>query len=169
MQLPMSSRTRHARCGFSLIELVIVVVVIGVIGAIAIPRLSRGADGANSSALKHDLIVMNKAVDVYAAEHNGRYPDAADVQDQLLKYTDRNGAVSNTPTATHLYGPYLRKIPPAPAGQSPGSTVLSATDTGDVGWLYNEANGRIYLNRGTVQDTTQEDTVLGRLRDTLGI
>ncbi|MFN3166844.1 MAG: prepilin-type N-terminal cleavage/methylation domain-containing protein [Phycisphaeraceae bacterium] len=155
--------------GFSMIELVIVVVIIGVISAIAIPRLSRGADGATTSALKHDLIVLNKALDVYAAEHGGNFPDSANVEQQLLQYTDAQGNVSATPTTTHIYGPYLRKVPAAPAGEAPGSTKLSGTDAPDVGWLYNENHGRIYLNRVAAVDTNKEDTVLGRLRGILGL
>ena len=145
--------------GFSLIELIIVVVIIGTIGAIAIPRLSRGSEGASASALKQDLAVLNKAVDLYAAEHGGSYPRAADVQNQLLLYTDKHGNTSATPTATHIYGPYLRKIPPAPAGEAPGSTVLSATDAATVGWLYVPARGRIYLNRNDPIDVSKEERV----------
>jgi len=155
--------------GFSLIELVIVVVIIGIIAAIAIPRLSRGASGASASAVKHDLIVLNKALDVYAAEHDGAFPDAAKVQQQLLQYTDAQGDVSATRTNTHIYGPYLRKIPAAPAGEAVGSTKLSGTDAADVGWLYNQTHGRIYLNRTTAVDDTKEDTALSRLRNVLGL
>ncbi len=155
-------RTTKPR-GFSLIELIIVVVIIGVIGAIAIPRLSRGTEGANTSKLKQDLAVLNKAVELYAAEHGGEYPSATNVENQLLLYTDKQGNTSATPTATHVFGPYLRKVPPAPAGEAPGSTVISAIDAGDVGWLYAPVRGRIYLNRVNAIDFSREDELLNNL------
>ncbi|MBX2852739.1 MAG: prepilin-type N-terminal cleavage/methylation domain-containing protein [Phycisphaeraceae bacterium] len=160
--------TREPR-GFSLIELIIVVVIIGIIGAIAIPRLSRGADGANSSKLKQDLEVLNKALDLYAAEHDGAYPTIAEVAQQLTQYTDADGNVSATPTATHIYGPYLRAIPPTSGGKYPGSSTIALSDGTDVGWIYRPARARIYLNRGTVVDDTEEDTALGRLQDKVGL
>ena len=165
MQATATKRPRHVARGFSLVELVVVVIIIGIIGAVAIPRLSRGSDGANKSALKQDLLVLNKAVDLYAAEHLGKYPDAAKVEDQLLLYTDEQGNTSATPTSTHIFGPYLRKIPPAPAGEAPGSTKLSATDAVDVGWLYRAGRGRIYLNRSDAIDFDKEDDALNRLID----
>ena len=165
------SRPHHGRrlLGFSLIELVIVIVIIGIIGAIAIPRISRGAEGASESAFQQDLAVMNKAIDLYAAEHGGSFPDASQVMQQLLYYTDARGDVSLTPTTTHVFGPYLRAIPPAPAGESPGSTVLSATDGPMVGWLYNPTYGRVYLNRETVIDASKEDSFLSRIIKGVGL
>ena len=146
-----------------------VVIVVAVITAIAIPRLSRGAEGANSAKLKQDLAVLNKALDVYAAEHNGLYPTVADVQAQLTQHTDIDGNVSATPTATHVYGPYLRAMPPTPGGKYPGSTTIAFADGPGVGWLYKPGRARIYLNRGTVVDDDKEDKALGRLLDRLGL
>lgn len=162
-------RRSNPRRGFSLIELVIVVVIVGVIAAIAIPRLSRGADGANSAKLKQDLEVLNKALDLYAAEHAGAYPTIVKIENQLTRYTDIDGNVSTTKTATHIYGPYLREIPPTSGGKYPGATKIAYTDGTDVGWLYRPVQGRIYLNRGEVVDDTEEDTALGRLLDGLGL
>ena len=161
-----ADRRRH---GFSLIELIIVVAIIAVIGAIAIPRLSRGAEGANEAKLKQDLEVLNKALDLYAAEHAGQYPTLLKVEQQLTRYTDIDGGVSAVPTATHLYGPYLREIPPTSGGKYPGATDIAGLDGPDVGWIYRPGRGRIYLNRGTVVDDTREDSALGRLLDGLGL
>ena len=169
MRIPNAQTRAQTRGGFSLIELVIVVVIIGIIGAIAIPRLSRGADGANSAKLKQDLEVLNKALDLYAAEHAGQYPSLANIADQLTQYTDIDGNVSSTPTTTHIYGPYLRSIPPTSAGKHPGSTTIALIDGDGVGWLYRPGQARIYLNRGTVVDDTKEDSALGKLLDRMGL
>ena len=141
----MTSRGRRTR-GFSLLELVIVVVILGIIAAIAIPRMSRGSAGAADSALSSNLAVLRNAIDLYAAEHNGTYPDATNIADQLTKYTDASGDVSATKDTTHIYGPYLRKIPPLPVGARKGGTLISTSDDTGVGWIYNATTGEIKAN-----------------------
>lgn len=161
----MYAKKNQSRAGFSLVELVIVIVIIGVIAAIAIPRVSRGARGAGDSALRSDLAVMRNAIELYASEHNGVFPGAnaaggsfgaagtADAfKNQLLQYTDSNGAVSTTKDSTYIFGPYLRKqIPPLPTGANRGSndvTVGNAAPTpgGTVGWIYCYTTGEIIAN-----------------------
>ena len=142
----MQTLTLRRRAGFSLIELVIVVVIIGIIGAIAIPRLSRGAAGANDSALAGDLAVLRNAIDLYAAEHGGEFPTVANIFDQLVRYTDASGATSTTPTPTHVYGPYIRRIPSLPVGAEAGSIAFGAFGDPNVGWAYEETTGRISAN-----------------------
>jgi general secretion pathway protein G len=141
-------RTTRRR-GFSLIELVIVVVILGIIGAIAIPRMSRGSEGAAESALKANLQALRGAIDLYAAEHQGTFPTAADFADQLTLYTDASGATSATKTGDFIYGPYLRAIPPLPVGTNQGNTDVAAAAGADVGWIYTEADGTIVSNTGT--------------------
>ncbi len=138
-------RVRNRRA-FSLIELVIVVVILGIIGAIAIPRMSRGAEGAAESALKANLQALRGAIDLYAAEHGGEYPDVADFADQLLQYSDVTGATSATKTGNFIYGPYLRSIPPLPVGANQGENGVAASDGDGVGWIYNETAGTIISN-----------------------
>lgn len=138
--------------GFSLIELVIVVVIIGIIGAIAIPRLSRGAAGAADSALVGDLAVMRNAIDLYATEHGGTYPTVADIEDQLTLYSDIDGNTSATKDATHIYGPYIRKIPAVTVGPRVGENGIAAADAATVGWLYNATSGTITANATTETD-----------------
>jgi len=147
------SRTRiHGKRGFSLLELVIVVVIIGIVAAIAIPRMSRGTAGASDSAVSGDLAVMRNAVDLFAAEHGGKFPTIDKITTQLTKYTD--GSNTSDPVdakdATHLYGPYLRKIPPLPVGANKGKLTFTATAPGataaDAGWYYNATSGEIKAN-----------------------
>lgn len=132
--------------GFSLIELVIVVVIIGIIGAIAIPRLSRGAEGADESALQANITLLNKAVEHYAAEHHGRYPDAGKVDDQLTMYTDLKGNTSATKTTTHIYGPYLRSIPVPPVEEDPGEYYIGTDGLNDGGWMMDTKTGQVSFN-----------------------
>jgi len=138
--------------GFSLLELVIVVVIIGIIAAIAIPRMSRGTAGAADSALAGDLAVLRNAIDLFAAEHGGKFPTLANIEGQLTQYTDDSHTTAPVASkdATHIYGPYLRKIPPLPVGANKGKTTFTdtvpAATTADAGWYYNEDTGEIRAN-----------------------
>ncbi|MBU6413479.1 MAG: prepilin-type N-terminal cleavage/methylation domain-containing protein [Planctomycetes bacterium] len=138
--------TVSMRRAFSLIELVIVVVIIGIIAAIAIPRMSRGATGAKESNLTANLRVLRNAIDLFQTEHEGTYPTAATIEAQLTTYTDISGADNATKDATHIYGPYIRSIPPLPVGAKKGKTGIAAADGASIGWIYDAATGTIKAN-----------------------
>lgn len=133
------------RRAFSMIELVIVVVIIGIIAAIAVPRMSRGAEGAKDSTLTANLTVLRNAIDLYQTEH-GAWPTAAKINAQLTQYTDATGDPVATKDATHVYGPYVREIPPLPVGAAKGGTTIAAAPAAGVGWIYVEATGKITAN-----------------------
>ena len=135
-----------SRRGFSLIEVVIVVVILGIIAAIAIPRLSRGSQGSLDAAQARDIQVLQKAIDLYAAEHNGAFPNAAMIADQLTLYSDHNGATSKSRTSPYTFGPYLRKVPPVPTGPNKGNSNISTGPGIGVGWIYDPTEGTITPN-----------------------
>lgn len=137
---------KRQRRGFSLLELVIVIVIIGIVAAIAIPRMSRGSAGAAEAALSGNLAVLRSAIDMYAAEHGGTFPTVADFADQMTQYTDFSGAAQSTRDSTHIYGPYVRKIPALPLGAKKGKTGVAAATGDDVGWIYTVASGDIAAN-----------------------
>ncbi len=153
----MLALSRSRRSAFSLIELVIVVVIIGIIAAIAIPRMSRGATGANESTLSGNLAVLRKAIDLYASEHNGAFPAAADLATKLTSRTDIDGTVGTT-AGTHIYGPYLRSIPVMNVGPAAGRTnTITAGTTPDGtagGWMYDATTGQIWANVADSQTDT---------------
>lgn len=137
--------------GFSLIELVIVVVIIGIIGAIAVPRMSRGAKGASDSALTGDLRVMRDALELFAVEHGGLYPEGPDLDVSLTEYSgERTDELNPTKTATHIYGPYLRAIPKLPVGVNKGrfsfTPAIPGATVGNFGWYYNQTTGQVLAN-----------------------
>jgi general secretion pathway protein G len=138
--------------GFSLIEVVIVIVILGIIAAIAIPRLSRGSQGSAEAATVQNVALLQKAIDLYAAEHGGTFPDPTLIAEQLTLYTDVHGAVSTAKTGPHSFGPYVRKVPPLTTGPNKGSTGISTTAGSGVGWVYNHAEGAITPN--TAGDNT---------------
>jgi prepilin-type N-terminal cleavage/methylation domain-containing protein len=145
------------RSAFSLIELVIVIVIIGIIGAIAIPRMSRGAAGAADSALKANLAMLRNAIDLFHTEHGGTYPSLTNLPDALTQYSTELGTPPYTAEKTppdHVFGPYLRAVPPLPVGANKGKTGIVATLGGDGGWVYNSTNGKITAN---CADTEKDD------------
>ena len=126
--------------------MVIVVVILAVIAAIAIPRLSRGSQGSTDAACARDVQVIQKAIDLYAAEHNGAFPNAAMIADQLTLYTDHAGSTSKAKTAAYPFGPYLRKVPAVPTGPNKGASNISTAPGAGVGWIYDPAEGTITAN-----------------------
>ena len=146
---------RKRNHGFSLLELVIVVVIMGIIAAIAIPRMSRGSAGAADAALAADLAVMRNAIDLFAAEHNGDLPTLANIESQLTQYSDAAGSAQAARDATHIYGPYLRKVPPQKVGPEKGQTGFTKTaGTANFGWVYNETTGEVAPNTTTEKDAS---------------
>lgn len=154
--------------GFSLVELVVVIVIIGIIAAIAVPRISRAARGADDGALRGSLSVLRGTIDRYAVEHADEWP-AQDKKlqtfiDQLTKRTNAAG-VAGTTDGEHIYGPYLRSIPPVPVGPNKGATGVKFKEDGNVatgggdadkGWIYNYKTGHIYANSDESDDSGVE-------------
>src|SRR4051812_34544864 len=148
----MARNGNTSRRGFSLIELVIVVVIIGIIAAIAIPRMSRGTAAAGDSAVSGNLTVLRNAIELFATEHGGNFPETIGsdaIDKQLTMYTNDQGGTSATKPGAYIYGPYLRKIPPITVGSLKGDNTKNnliktgTTDTPDTtpatGWLYNKS------------------------------
>lgn len=148
---------RSHKSGFSLVELVVVIVIIGIIAAMAIPRLSRGSAGASDAVVMGNLSIVRNAINLYAAEHGGKFPghDGGNMVDHLTKYTDAAGNVKDTKDLTHKYGPYLVAIPPCPVGNptKPSDVLIDATNsppqvntTSGEGWVYNPNTGEFLIN-----------------------
>jgi prepilin-type N-terminal cleavage/methylation domain-containing protein len=159
----------HRRHGFSLVELVVVIIILAVISAIAIPRIGRGAKGADESALGQNLAILRSAIEMYSAEHGGKYPggtadgkgnaagSALAFENQLLKYSDKSGTVGDSKDAAtgKIYGPYLHKIPVLTVGANNGQNdvtvvtgVTAPTVGGATGWVYNSDTGKLIANCG---------------------
>ncbi len=147
-----------------MVELVIVVVIIGVIAAIAVPRISRGARGAGDAALRATVAGIRNAVDMYAAEHGGAFPDGLDqatIEGLMTGKTDFDGTLN----AAGDFGPYLRSgFPAIPVGVNKGDSDLLIVAAGDpvangtTAWAYSTDTGKFMAN--TAATDKDEDGVL---------
>jgi type II secretory pathway pseudopilin PulG len=131
---------------FSLLEMVLIMAIIAILAAVAIPRVGRRARGAAESSLAASLAALRGAVDRYAAEHGGSFPQWNTFAEQLTTYTNGAGQARASPDAAHPWGPYLRAIPPLPVGVNKGRTGARQVDGAGVGWIYDQTAGTIQAN-----------------------
>jgi prepilin-type N-terminal cleavage/methylation domain-containing protein len=158
-------RPKHFK-GFSLVELVIVVIIIAIIAAIAVPRVSSAGRSSAESALIASLSTFRRAIETYAAEHDGTYPgrktdgagggansEAAFVS-QMLKHSDSKGHVADSQDADHRFGPYLRNIATISVGPNANTKGIAIdlsnprplVTGGPEAWVYNPISGEIIAN-----------------------
>ena len=138
---------RH-RGGFTLIEVLIVVVIMAVLAATIIPQFTDSTKDARNSSVMFNLHTMRAQVQLYKAQHLGRFPSA-----DLSELTTKTKA-DGTKDATGEFGPYLQSIPLNTITNL--NTVKTITNdpatAGDVtaasggGWLYNTTTGNIWID-----------------------
>lgn len=63
------------RRGFTLIELLVVVVIIGILASVALPSFVGAQDKARNSAVQGNLNTVKLALETYATDNNGQYPN----------------------------------------------------------------------------------------------
>jgi len=153
----------YARRGaITAIELVVVVLILGLLAVLAIPRSSKADDRTPHLALRADLTLLRTAIALYYEDHGaypggilggaaaGDAPSAERVVQQLTMCSDAAGSVAGQRSATHPFGPYLRKgVPAATVGRGRGSSTLAlvGSSAGETaGWLYDPQTGHISVN-----------------------
>lgn len=114
--------------GFTLIEMLIVIIVLGILAMIIIPQITVSTEDAKVNTLKTNLSAMRNAIELYYHQHSENYPGAKSIiggapantaaaatafEQQLTRYTEIDGTVSDTKTAAAKYGPYIKggKLP----------------------------------------------------------
>ena len=117
MSLSLHRRARRSRAGFSLAELMVVIVILGLIATFVVPNLLDRLTFAQKKKAEMDIAALEQAIDTYAIENGGRYPDDL----QILVTPDDNGrtflkgftSVPNDP----WNNPYV--FEPASSGSTP--------------------------------------------------
>ena len=160
--------------GFTLIEILIVVMVLGILAMVIVPQITVSTTDAKNSTLETNLVAMRNAIELYYVEHNSTYPgmttdagvaiaaswataSAAPTVKQLTQFTEVNGAVSTTKTATAKYGPYIKgdTFPANPFSATAVATAVKCGDSaiitvvttdGTTGWMYYPQIGKILAN-----------------------
>jgi prepilin-type N-terminal cleavage/methylation domain-containing protein len=129
--------------GFSVLEVVIVVVIIGVLGVLATLKMGSVVSTSRASSLTGDLHVLQNAVEMYIAEHNGLGPadnpdgttetDWTIVVARLLRMTREDGGRSHTA----YLGPYVKEWPANPwNGMQELRLDGPPAGAGVAGWRY---------------------------------
>jgi len=137
------------RSAFTLVEVLIVVVIMAVLAATIIPQFSDSSKDAKVSSVKFNLQTLRSQIEMYKAQHDGKTP--GDDLAELLVTTNAAGTTDSS-DGPLVYGPYIQKVPENPFTGS--NTVVEITNdpatSGDVtsgdGWLYNKAEGKIWIN-----------------------
>lgn len=131
-----------AKKGFTLVEILIVVVILGILAAIVIPQFSQASTDAKLNSCRSSLQSLRSQIELYKIQHNDTPPALATFAAQMTTYTDADGDAQAAKDATHIYGPYMQRVPKNPWNNS---DTLAAADAAGVGWVYDQTTGAIYV------------------------
>jgi general secretion pathway protein G len=88
-----SPRTNRSQAGFSLAELMVVIVILGLLATLVVPNVMKQLFTANTAVAKQDISAISQAVQNFAIEHAGKYPerleDLITPDENGHKYLDR--------------------------------------------------------------------------------
>lgn len=84
-----SKHLRRAQAGFSLAEMMVVIVIIGLLATLVVPNVMRNLSKAYLTKAKVDITAIDQAVQEYAMDHTGSYPDSLE---QLVEKNDNGRA-----------------------------------------------------------------------------
>ena len=100
----MNTRTRTARRGFTLIEILIVVIILGILAAIVIPQFSSASSDAKKASLRSTCQTLRSQIALYKLQHGDTLPDLAGA----------GGWAALTSTSVYqgtTVGPYMQAVP----------------------------------------------------------
>ena len=113
----------RARCGFTIIEVIVVVIIIGLMLLIVVPHFFSELKTRKAGRIKEDLITLNSAIEHYALDNGkvgGIQPSYAD----LRKYLDPKSDIfqhNGKDVFGESYGPFTigtrPSVPPQAAAK----------------------------------------------------
>jgi type II secretory pathway pseudopilin PulG len=142
------SRLRYWRDSFNLFDGMMLIAGMAIATAAMIPVFESLRDRASASTLRHNLQVFREQIELYKLEHGGEVPLLyKGTFPQLLQST--NAAGYPGPGGRDFpYGPYLKGgMPMNPFSGlttvAPTTAFPPAEATGQAGWLYHQATGKV--------------------------
>ena len=142
---------RQTKPAFTLVEILIVVLLLGILAAIVIPNITSLPRIARESNLKENISKIRAHIQVYRNQHSS-FPTAADLGDQLTRFTNFVGDTADARSTEYRYGPYIEQMPANPISRLATIRAAGAPDEAlppgdaDGGWWYNETTGRFYAD-----------------------
>jgi len=94
--------------GFTLIELLIVIAVLSILIAIVIPNYARFQEKAREAQVKANIHVTQVALESYAVDHNGYYPNNEDAWAETNDPTPKD-VIYYFPNETYPTNPYTKE------------------------------------------------------------
>lgn len=137
-----SSRRRTA---FTLVEMLMVAVILAILAVVVIPQFSDASEDVKVSAVRATLQTVRSQLELYKAQHDGKYPDADSLkwEAQMTGKTD----IAGTASASGKFGPYLQQIPVNPMDDKKD---LAGSQDGTGGWAYDADTGSFKANDSSV-------------------
>ena len=77
---------RNRRSGFTLVELLVVITILGILAAVAVQNVTKYLLDARIAATRTSIGEIEKACQIYAMKHNGKFPDSIET---LTQSTDK--------------------------------------------------------------------------------
>jgi general secretion pathway protein G len=78
MKIQTQRLTRKPQVGFTLAEMMVVIVIIGILATIVVPNVWQKFAAGQQAKLKVDIMAIKNALDDYAMQNNGKFPDSLD-------------------------------------------------------------------------------------------